>query len=381
LFKYYEFILLSASDLAALCGFSINLGGALEYADFFVYLTGLSFFSFQAIAYLADCYSGKTEKAFSLVETASYLSFFPTVCAGPIMRPSEFIGQTQALHADETCFSEGICLILSGLLKKVVIASYLSEHVVNDVFSTPDACSSLTVIVGIYGYAAQIFCDFSGYSDLAMGIGRFFGFRLPQNFDGPYLSLSIRDFWRRWHITLSLWLRDYLYIPLGGSRRGNTYVNLLLTMVIGGLWHGSAWTFVIWGTLHGLGLVLHRLLSRLFKTFSGSLIWKAFSWLLTFHFVAALWVFFRADDLAIAKSVFKQAAAFSTAGIGCSLLAVAAILACFIIQLLGRKAGTCFTCFFMRLPWLLQGLLAGLLATGIMALGPEGTLPFIYFGF
>ena len=381
LFKYYEFFLLSFSDLAGLAGLKVSLLGALGFSDFFVYITGLSFFSFQAIAYIADCYTDKIKTPFTFPDVLAYLSFFPTVCAGPIIRPGAFFEQIGCLRTDEDSFSEAVCLILSGLIKKVVIASYLSEHIVREVFSTPDACSSAAVLLGIYGYAAQIYCDFSGYSDLAMGIGRLMGFRLPQNFENPYLALSIQDFWRRWHITLSTWLRDYVYIPLGGSRRGNTYVNLMLTMLLGGLWHGSAWTFVLWGGLHGAGLVIHRIFSKCFKEIQKSLLWRFLSWTLTFHVVAALWVLFRADDISIVQAIFRQLFAFSSAGYGCPLLAIASVAACFFIQLYGRACSAYFHRLFKPLHWLLQALVAGLLGILIMALGPEGTLPFIYFGF
>ncbi len=381
LFKYYDFFLLSLSDLASMAGLQqVNLLAALDYSDFFVYITGISFFSFQAIAYIADCYTDKIKTPFSFPEVLAYLSFFPTVCAGPIIRPVAFFQQIGCLRTDEDSFSEAVCLILSGLLKKAVIASYLSEHIVREVFSTPDACSSAAVLLGIYGYAAQIYCDFSGYSDLAMGIGRLMGFRLPQNFENPYLALSIQDFWRRWHISLSSWLRDYVYIPLGGSRRGNTYVNLMLTMLLGGLWHGSAWTFVLWGGLHGVGLVIHRILSTLFRM-PKTLLWRILSWALTFHVVAALWVFFRADDINIVQTIFMQLFAFSSVGHGCPLLAIASVAACFFIQLYGHACSMFFLRLLKTMHWLLQAIVAGLLGILIMALGPEGTLPFIYFGF
>ncbi|MBQ3892473.1 MAG: MBOAT family O-acyltransferase [Desulfovibrio sp.] len=381
LFKYYEFFLFTFSDLSALAGLQVSLLGALGYSDFFVYITGLSFFSFQAISYIADCYTDKIEVPFSFPEILAYLSFFPTVCAGPIMRAGVFFEQAGNLRIDDDSFSEAACLILSGLIKKVIIASYLSEHIVREVFATPDACSSAAILLGIYGYAAQIYCDFSGYSDLAMGIGRLMGFNLPQNFKDPYLALSIQDFWRRWHITLSSWLRDYVYIPLGGSRRGNTYVNLMLTMILGGLWHGSAWTFVLWGGLHGAGLVAHRVLSKFFKEISHGFLWRALSWMLTFHVVAALWVLFRADDISIVLAIFKQLFAFSNAGSGCPLLAVASVAACFFIQCYGHACSSLFLRMIKPMHWLLQALVAGLLGMIIMALGPEGTLPFIYFGF
>ncbi len=381
IFKYYDFLLLSASNSLTFLGIDINLDSLLEYNDIFVYITGLSFFSFQAIAYLADLYQGRLSRRRSFTEILAYLSFFPTVCAGPIMRPEDFFDQTYTHHADEYAFCEGIAYILSGLIKKVIIASYLSEHLVRDVFTNPDAFSSAAVLFGVYGYSVQIFCDFSGYTDLAIGIGRLMGFKLPQNFDSPYLSLNIQDFWRRWHITLSFWLRDYVYIPLGGSRHGNTYVNLMATMLIGGLWHGSSWTFVLWGGILGLGLAVHRMWSRHIRLRFESAAGKFLCWFATFHFITLLWILFRAENFALAKSVFLRLFRCDLGGEGFPLLTIAAIASCFVIHLYGKRAFALFVSCYSRLHWIIQAALAGAAGTLIMMLGPEGTLPFIYFGF
>ena len=381
LFKYYEFLLLSFSDLLRFLGMEAPVDSFLEYSSAFAYVTGISFFSFQAIAYLADSYLGKLQRPFSFTEVAAYLSFFPTVCAGPIMRPADFFAQTFTHCTDEAAFSEGIAFILSGLIKKVVIASYLSEHLVKDVFTSPDAFSSLSVLFGAYAYSVQIFCDFSGYTDLAIGIGRLMGYRLPQNFNNPYFSLNIQDFWRRWHITLSFWLRDYVYIPLGGSRHGNTYVNLMATMLIGGFWHGSSWTFVLWGGILGLGLAIHRFWSRHMQLALSSKLWKFLCWLATFHFITLLWILFRAEDFALAKTIYLRLFSFDLHGDGFPLLTIPAVASCFFIHAFGKACFASFVSFHARLHWILQAVLAGVVGTIIMSFGPEGTLPFIYFGF
>ena len=190
-----------------------------------------------------------------------FLSFFPHVVAGPIVRPAEFMPQLRARHDPRYVdASRAFFLIFIGLFKKVVIANLLATEIVDAVFASPKQHSSLEILVGIYAYAVQIYADFSGYTDMAIGIALLLGFRFPQNFDSPYTSTSIQDFWRRWHMTLSRWLRDYLYIPLGGNRGGRfrTYFNLMLTMLLGGLWHGAAWTFVVWGGIHGFYLCVEH---------------------------------------------------------------------------------------------------------------------------
>lgn len=350
---------------------------------------GLSFYSFMGLSLVIDYYRDHSQPVRSFVDVLAYVSFFPTIMAGPIMRGRQFFPQLQDREGAVTGFNEGVCYILSGLFKKVVLASFLSTSLVDPLFEMPGSYSSAAALVGIYAYTIQILCDFSGYSDMAIGIGRLMGFELPQNFDSPYRSLNLQEFWRRWHISLSLWLRDYLYIPMGGSRKGNRYVNLTLTMVIGGLWHGSGLNFLIWGFFHGIGLVIvhgfHSIQGKLsiLTRLSGrgwSLAGKVLAWVLTFHCVAALWVFFRASDFDSACAVFHSL--FSGDGnMGVEprvLLIIALVL---VLQWVGP---TCFNKFadqMARLPWVLQAVLAGLLGGSILAMGPEGVLPFIYFDF
>ena len=225
---------------------------------------GISFYTFMAISYVVDTYRGDFVPT-TLEKFAVYLSFFPHLVAGPIVRPGELIPQLDVPRDPRRVdTSRAFYLIATGLFKKVVIANYLASHIVDQVFGAPGQHSSLEILIGIYAYAVQIYADFSGYTDIAIGLALLLGFKFPQNFDSPYAAVSLQDFWRRWHMTLSRWLRDYLYIPLGGNRKGTiiTYRNLMLTMLIGGLWHGAGWTFIVWGGIHGVGLVLRALAQR-----------------------------------------------------------------------------------------------------------------------
>ena len=384
LFKYHGFMLDMAKDMGVALGLSDHIKGLMNSS--FVSIAGISFFTFQAISYIVDVYRGQIKKPYTLLEVFAYISFFPTIMSGPIMRAADFVQQIDRPLTDTAEIQQGFLLILSGLFKKVVLSSYLSEHIVRQVFAAPENYSSAAIAVGIYGYAIQIFCDFSGYTDLAIGIGRLLGYRLPPNFDSPYLAVNLKDFWNRWHISLSSWLRDYLYISLGGNRNGRTYTNLMLTMLIGGLWHGGAWTFVIWGALHGLGLVIYHGFAAYQRKHPSlglrqSRAWKFFAWLLTFHFVCLLWVFFRADTVDLAFIVLGKLAEGSTEGSGFPLFALAAIGMGFCLQLWGKNMLALCSRWQTMLPWQAQGAAVGLAGSIIMAMGPDGVLPFIYFRF
>ncbi|MEO6627890.1 MAG: MBOAT family O-acyltransferase, partial [Aquihabitans sp.] len=247
-FKYKGFFEESASSIFAPLGIHIS-----PPARAIIPPVGISFFTFQALSYVIDTYRRKIEPA-PLLDFAVYLSFFPHLVAGPIVRAAEFLPQLRTPRdARQTDTGLAFWLIAVGLFKKVVVSSYLASAIVDPVFRLPGQHQAADTLLGIYGYAIQIYCDFSGYTDMAIGLALLLGFRFPQNFDAPYTSASLQEFWRRWHMTLSRWLRDYLYVPLGGNQRGPTraYVNLFATMLIGGLWHGAAWTFVVWGAIHG----------------------------------------------------------------------------------------------------------------------------------
>jgi alginate O-acetyltransferase complex protein AlgI len=255
-FKYYGFFVTSAAN--TLHAFHLNADLPLLRIALPI---GISFLTFRVLSYGIDVYRG-TLRTSSMMDFAVYVAFFPYTLAGPIARAGEFLPQLAGPRDPRTIdTSRAFFLIFGGLVKKMLLADYLATHIVNGVFTTPGSYSSLETLIGIVAYSVEIYCDFSAYSDIAIGVSLLLGFELPDNFDAPYTAISVQDFWRRWHMTLSRWLRDYLYIPLGGNRKGQTrtYVNLFLTLVLGGLWHGAGWTFVFWGALYGGALVVeHR---------------------------------------------------------------------------------------------------------------------------
>jgi D-alanyl-lipoteichoic acid acyltransferase DltB (MBOAT superfamily) len=245
-----------------------------------------------------------------MLDYAFFVTFFPQMLAGPIVRAADFLPQIhKPLFVSRDDFGRGVFLFCTGLFKKAVISDYISVNFVDRVFDSPEQYTGLENLFAVYGYAMQIYCDFSGYSDMAIGLALLLGFQFPLNFDAPYQSLSITEFWRRWHISLSTWLRDYLYIPLGGNRggHGRTYFNLMMTMLLGGLWHGAALRFIIWGGLHGLALALERWIKEVLPTSPGPLR-KAIGGLLTFHFVCFCWIFFRAVGLERVMAMLHQIA-------------------------------------------------------------------------
>ncbi len=239
----------------------------------------------------------------STIDVAVYLSFFPHLVAGPIVRAREFLPQLATPRdPNHVAVGSGLALVGLGLIKKVVIADFLARSVVDPVFAVPQAYDAPDVALAAYSYTAQIYCDFSGYTDIAIGLALLMGYVFPQNFLSPYRATGFRDFWRRWHMTLSRFLRDFLYIPLGGSRHGRllTYRNLMITMVLGGLWHGAAWTFVLWGAFHGAGLVTEHALGGRLRTAA----WLR--WLVTFHLIVLGWILFRSESVALAGTFLEQ---------------------------------------------------------------------------
>jgi alginate O-acetyltransferase complex protein AlgI len=385
-FKYTGFL------MASVIGTLDKMGLHLDARPLKVILPiGISFFTFQAMSYVVDVYRERIAPA-PWVDFAVYLSFFPHLVAGPIVRGSEFLPQLHPprdpRHLDS---SRAFYLIFIGLAKKIVIADFLASHIVDGVFGTPGRYSALDALIGIYGYAIQIYADFSAYSDIAIGLALLLGFRFPENFNAPYTAVSITDFWRRWHMTLSRWLRDYLYIPLGGNQRGGllTYRNLMLTMLLGGLWHGAAWRFVVWGGLHGLWLALERGAVS-WRRARGLAPWPDTIWLRalkrlgTFHLVCLAWVFFRAPSLTGALQVLGRlfsADAWSTAT---ALVTPAVLVAIFLglaFQYVPRGAVNRLLVGFSRLGLAFQGVVLAFTLMIIDALGPEGVAAFIYFQF
>ncbi len=380
-FKYYGFF--ATSVINALD--TIGIGASPPLIEILLPV-GISFFTFQAISYVIDVSRGEFDAPMSLLDVAFFLSFFPQLVAGPIVRATDMADQINVLPDPRRIPTvEALWLIGGGLFKKVVVSSYLSTQIVDPVFAVPSQYSRWEVLFAVYAYAVQIFADFSGYTDIAIGCALLLGFRFPQNFDSPYRALSIQDFWRRWHITLSTWLRDYLYIPLGGNRVGTllTYRNLWLTMVLGGLWHGAAWNFVLWGGIHGTALAMERLLSSIWRPIGiPTPLVSAAKWLVTFHIVCLAWIFFRASDASLAFEMIGRIAdggASSTSLV--SLLLVGVIGVMLLSQLAPQRIGEQTQRRFGTLPLYAQGLSLALLLTAIDVFGPEGVAPFIYFQF
>ncbi len=349
---------------------------------------GVSFFVFHAISLIVDAYRGKLAGRVKVVDALLYVAFFPQLVAGPILRASSFMPQlARPRDPGDVDAARAFELILLGLAKKVLIANFLATHLVDAVFDAPQGHSGAEVLAAIYGYAAQIYCDFSGYTDIAIGSALLLGYEFPENFRSPYLASSPQEFWHRWHISLSSWLRDYLYIPLGGSRGSyaRTQLNLLATMVLGGLWHGAAWTFVLWGVLHGGALIVHRLwsdlpfpaLHRLRATRLGAVLGVV----ATFHFVCLGWVLFRATSARTALDVLRALGTGWTVGPWLRVARVLALMCGIAGQAVPEEALVRVRQFFARLPLPAQGLALALALLAIEALGPAGIPPFIYFQF
>lgn len=273
---------------------------------------GISFFTFRSISYMVDIYRREIEPCRNLLDYTFFLTFFPPLLAGPVVRAKDMLPQIKAnamLSRRKT--SEGLFLIMTGLIKKVVIADYISGNFVDRIFDNPALYSGFENLMGCVGFTIQLYCDFSGYSDMAIGLALMLGYRFKINFDAPFKSQNPTEFWRRWHISLSLWLRDYLYIPLGGNRKGKfrAYFNQFITMVLGGLWHGASWMYIIWGAYHGLLLVLHktvRSIWRLPESMRGRADIKAFNIVLTFALIVVGFTFFRAPSLETVVMIGEQ---------------------------------------------------------------------------
>ena len=362
--------------------FNLGMLFYFKYTDFFIEISnslfdtnfnplnlilpiGISFYTFENLSYTVDVYRGEFKPANKFSDYLLFLAFFPKLMMGPIVRAHDFVPQINEPYViSERDFAKGFFLIISGLIKKLVISDYITLNMVDYMFDNPALHTGVENLMAVYGYAMVIYCDFSGYSEIAIGIALWLGFKIPPNFMSPYQSLNITEFWRRWHISLSTWLKDYLYIPLGGNRNfsvasfifvggflvgsfimgvelfhlSNLWAavvsavlllifiipavitrktsgiaanfNLLTTMLLGGFWHGASWNFIIWGAIHGVGLGIHKiwmlLTDKSFAAFNQSRIYKIISGILTFHFVCFAWIFFKAEDLEIAKEMIYQ---------------------------------------------------------------------------
>jgi alginate O-acetyltransferase complex protein AlgI len=371
-FKYYSFFAQAVDrELHA-----VSLGAPMPLLTIALPI-GISFFTFQAISYTVDVKRGLIEPA-SLLDVAIYLSFFPHLVAGPIVRAREFLPQlARPRDPRHVAVSAGITLIAMGLVKKVMIADYLGRTVVDPVFGVPQAYHAPDVLLAAYAYAAQIYCDFSGYTDIAIGLALLLGFVFPQNFNSPYRATGFRDFWRRWHMTLSRFLRDFLYIPLGGSRgsRLMTYRNLMITMTLGGLWHGAAWTFVLWGAYNGVGLVLEHAFGGKIKTPA----WLR--WFVTFHLIVFGWILFRSQGVGMVGTFLSRLSSLGPPTLWKApvLIAIALVIG---LQLFPERSTERFEARLGRLsPAVLGAALAVLILFVAATVPSQGVPPFIYFRF
>jgi D-alanyl-lipoteichoic acid acyltransferase DltB (MBOAT superfamily) len=381
-FKYFNFFAESLQAALARIGMHAPLGH-LEI----VLPIGISFYTFQSMSYVLDVYRRQIKPTRNLVQFATFVSFFPHLVAGPIMRPTTLLPQvcTQRrfnLHQ----FYQGSYLILWGLLKKVVVADNLAL-VVNDLFGRWRTLDGGLCLVAVYAFAFQIYGDFSGYTDMARGVAKCLGFEIPLNFNLPYFATSPRDFWSRWHISLSHWLRDYLYLPLGGSRGGSllTYRNLMLTMILGGLWHGAQWTFLAWGAYMGALLVVHRLAAPWLDRIQPSDpvdrgCWTGLRIVVTFHLVCVGWLIFRADTLEQAAGMLRAIAVHPAIPAASYLVPVAlAIIPLWLVQLIQYTTGD--LGFLTRAPWYARSLFYTGCFYAVVLLGQFGGQQFIYFQF
>ncbi len=367
-------------------------GGSLD-VSVIVLPVGISFFTFQTISYTVDVYRGKLKPVRSIIDFGFYVSFFPQLVAGPIVRAAEFVPQLYSkfrLTMQE--MGHAIFLVISGLIKKMLISDYISVNFVDRVFGSPLSYTGFENLMALYGYSVQIYCDFSGYTDIAIGLALLLGFKLPINFNSPYKALNITDFWRRWHISLSSWLRDYLYIPLGGNRKGHvrTYINLFITMLLGGLWHGAYLRFVIWGGLHGLALGVHKLWLDIFPgRISHPLLrgtCRTLALFFTFQFVSFAWLFFRAENMQTALDMLTQIiGSFSLhlvpQVIEAHIAVFSLIIATLIIHWLPSSFKENFRGVFIRTHTAVKLLVVVLVVFVIYQVMSAGIQPFIYFRF
>jgi D-alanyl-lipoteichoic acid acyltransferase DltB (MBOAT superfamily) len=348
---------------------------------------GISFFAFHAISLIVDAFRRRIPVPVKALDALLYVAFFPQLIAGPILRAQSFLPQlSKAPDPEGIDAARALELIAFGLAKKVWIANFIAGRLVDPVFDGMSAHSGVDALVAMYGYAAQIYCDFSGYSDIAIGSALLLGYRMPANFDAPYRAASPQEFWHRWHISLSTWLRDYLFIPLGGSRwgTGRTALNLAVTMLLGGLWHGAGWGFLLWGAFHGIALIAHRFWAEAQWDFVGQLrhsaAWTWASRLLTFHFVCLGWVLFRSPSLDAVWEFFRMLGRSEPAS-SISAAAALAIGAGIFGQFFSEARRISIRQHFSRMPLLLQGAAFAVAVLTIEALGPRGVAPFIYFQF
>lgn len=366
----------------------------LDFENIFLPI-GISFFTFQSMSYVIDIYRHRIEPLNYYPDYLFYVSFFPQLVAGPIVRARDFIPQIrrEPLTVSREQVGEAVFLIATGLFKKAVISDYISLNFVDRIFDAPLLYTGFENLMGVYGYAMQIYCDFSGYSDMAIGIALLLGYRFNPNFDSPYKSATITEFWRRWHISLSSWLKDYLYISLGGNRKGRirTYANLLITMLLGGLWHGASLRFLFWGGFHGLSLGIHKAMMDRFPSFKAQGAdmprWRrVIGIVITFNLVCFGWIFFRAQDHQTAIDVLRQIFTNFNHTIWWSFiveykLVVGLTLLGYVTHFISDNAGRRIQDAFIRIPIWLYPLVLTLVIWMVVQLRSGEVQPFIYFQF
>jgi len=434
-FKYMNFMIGTYNDM---------FNGNLKFHDIFLPV-GISFYTFQSMSYIIEIYREEIKPTKNYIEYLFFVSFFPQLVAGPIVRAKDFLPQIyQKLNLTKQDVNNALFLIIGGLIKKTVISNYISVNFVDRVFDTPMNYTSFENLMASYGYAIQIYCDFSGYSDMAIGIALLLGFKLPANFRTPYKSTSITDFWRRWHISLSTWLKDFLYISIGGNREGSfagylfpslfffglllwgitnynisiiplivasvsiavfclsfllsskkkqtllTNLNLFTTMLLGGLWHGAGAQFIVWGALHGLALAVHKIFLEFFparKDGKSNFLWTFFSILITFHFVVFCWIFFRARDFETALQVINNIGQLTFEPEHWQAI-VLGYKNVFLLMLFGyvwhflpEVITNKMKFVFDRTPLLIKAIILGFVYWIVYATAVAGSQPFIYFQF
>jgi len=397
-FKYTGFIITTINDLFGtgfkvydmLSGLSNSVLGTNFNINNIILPVGISFFTFQSLSYTIDVYRKKMEPVRNIIDFGFYVSFFPHLVAGPIVRASVFIPQIyREFKLSRPEFSHALYMISKGLIKKIIISNFIALNLVDRVFDAPSVYSGFENLLAIYGYGLQIYCDFSGYTDIAIGVALILGFRLPVNFNSPYKAASITEFWKRWHISLSQWLRDYLYISLGGNRKGKirTYFNLMITMLLGGLWHGASLKFIIWGGLHGIGLVVNKIWDSVFKHRSGlKWIGRIIGVFITFQFVNFCWIFFRAPDINSVKVMLKQIFESFSPGSYMTVLpaysnALLLMLVAYAIHFLPERIKESYRGVFIRTPLVAQFAVILVVAVLLFQMRTTEVLPFIYFRF
>ncbi|MDO1559476.1 MBOAT family O-acyltransferase [Brevundimonas sp. 2R-24] len=377
-FKYYGFFVEQLSALLTQVGWERDLP-LLEI----ILPVGISFYTFQGISYVVDVHRRVTPKADSVGDVMLLMSFFPHLVAGPIVRASHLLPQFERTpKLSRTLVAHGLVLIAWGLAKKMIFATELATRVVDPVFFDPSAYGAADLALAAYAYAVQIYCDFSAYSDIAVGVAALLGYRFPRNFDQPYRATSLQEFWRRWHISLSSWLRDYLYIPLGGGRGPvwRTCINLMITMLLGGIWHGAAWTFVAWGALHGGVLTLERLW-RAARKEAARRAPAIIGLLVTFHVVLLSWILFRSESFEAVRQYFVAFASNPATPTLLTPFVLVLVVGGLGLHALPSRAGEGAARLLARLPSPAAALVFAFALLLIEAVRPQGVAPFIYFQF